>query len=67
MPKIKSKSAAKKRFRFTATGKVKHYGASLSHNTSKRPRQMIRQNRGSAVLSDCDARIVIRNHLRGQI
>lgn len=66
MPKIKSKSAAKKRFRFTATGKVKCYGASLSHNTSKRPRQMIRQNRGARTLCDSDARIVIKNFLRGQ-
>ncbi len=64
MPKIKSKSSAKKRFRFTATGKVKHYGAGLRHNTSKRPRQMIRQNRGAAVLDACDARIVKRNFLR---
>ena len=67
MPKIKSKSAAKKRFSFTATGKVKHRGASLSHNTSKRPRQMIRQNRGPMTLDPSDGRIVIRNFLRGQV
>lgn len=65
MPKLKSKSSAKKRFRFTGTGKVKFYGANLSHNTSKRPRQMIRQNRGSHVLCDSDATIVKKNFLRG--
>ncbi len=66
MPKLKTKSSAKKRFRFTGTGKVKHYGAYLRHNTSTRPRQMMRQNRGAHVLCDSDAVIVKRNFLPGQ-
>ena len=65
MPKIKTKSSAKKRFKITGTGKVKFYSAYLSHNTSKRPMQMKRQNRGSQVMSPQDAKIVLRNWMRG--
>ncbi len=64
MPKLKNKSAAKKRFKLTGTGKVRFYSAYLSHNTSKRPQQMKRQNRGSQILKKCDARVVIKNYLR---
>ena len=64
MPKIKNKSSAKKRFKITASGKVKFYGACLRHNTSNRPTQMKRQNRGSQVMSAADATIVKRNWLR---
>lgn len=66
MPKLKNKSAAKKRFKFTATGKVRFYSAYLRHNTSKRPSQMKRQNRGSQILKDRDARKIIKNYLRAQ-
>ncbi len=64
MPKLKNKSSAKKRFKITGTGKVRFYSAYLRHNTSKRPQQMKRQNRGSQILKACDARIIIKNHLR---
>ena len=36
MPKMKTKSGAKKRFRFTATGKVKHGVVGKRHGMSKR-------------------------------
>ena len=64
MPKLKNKSAAKKRFKITGTGKVKFYSAYLRHGTSKRPQQMKRQNRGSQVMKNRDARIVLKNFLR---
>lgn len=64
MPKIKNKSSAKKRFKITATGKVKFYSACLRHNTSNRPTQMKRQNRGSQVMAKGDATVVKRNWLR---
>ncbi len=63
MPKMKTKSSAKKRFKLTANGKVKHYGAGLRHNTSKRPQQMKRQNRGVHIMADCDAKVVRRHFL----
>jgi large subunit ribosomal protein L35 len=44
MPKVKSHSGAKKRFKITATGKVKHKQAHkshlLSHESSKRKRKL---------------------------
>lgn len=66
MPKLKTKSSAKKRFKLTGTGKVRFYSAGLRHNTSKRPMDMKRQNRGSQIMAAPDARVVKRNFLRGQ-
>ncbi|MEO5338254.1 MAG: 50S ribosomal protein L35 [Magnetospirillum sp. WYHS-4] len=58
MPKMKTKSGAKKRFRFTATGKVKAAVAYKRHNLRKRSQQMKRKARGTFVLRDGDARLV---------
>jgi large subunit ribosomal protein L35 len=58
MPKIKTKSGAKKRFKLTATGKVKSAQANKQHGMIKRTNKQIRQQRGTTVLSDSDARIV---------
>ena len=58
MPKMKTKSSAKKRFKITATGKVKVQQAGKRHNMIKRSNDFIRNARGMTVLSDPDARIV---------
>ena len=58
MPKLKTKSGAKKRFKMTASGKVKSGVAGKRHGMIKRTPKQIRQNRGTDVLSDPDARIV---------
>ena len=58
MPKQKSKSAAKKRFRLTGTGKVRANVAYKRHMMRNKPKQMKRQARGTMILSDQDARIV---------
>lgn len=58
MPKLKTKSGAKKRFSLTATGKVKMSPAGKRHGLVKRPQRMKRQHRGMEVLSDADAKIV---------
>ncbi|MDX1400926.1 MAG: bL35 family ribosomal protein, partial [Kiloniellales bacterium] len=42
MPKLKSKSGAKKRFRMTASGKVRMNVAYKRHGMRKRPQKMIR-------------------------
>ena len=60
MPKLKTKSGAKKRFSLTSTGKVKGSSAFLSHNLRKRSQKMKRQARGTMILNECDARIVRR-------
>lgn len=58
MPKIKSKSAAKKRFRFTGTGKVIAAQAGKRHGMIKRSNKFIRNQRGTTILTPADTRIV---------
>jgi len=58
MPKMKTKSAAKKRFSMTASGKVKFGQAGKRHGMIKRTSKFVRDARGTAILSDSDARIV---------
>ncbi|WAJ27219.1 50S ribosomal protein L35 [Antarcticirhabdus aurantiaca] len=58
MPKMKTKSSAKKRFKMTATGKVKAQAAGKRHGMIKRSNDFIRNARGTMVLSEPDARIV---------
>ncbi|WP_193174540.1 50S ribosomal protein L35 [Oricola nitratireducens] len=58
MPKMKTKSSVKKRFKITATGKVKVAAAGKQHGMIKRSNKFIRDARGTMVLSDQDAKIV---------
>jgi large subunit ribosomal protein L35 len=51
MPKLKTKSGVKKRFKLTATGKIKHGVAGKRHRLISK---YIRQNRGTEVLADAD-------------
>lgn len=47
MPKMKTKSSAKKRFKITATGKVKAAAAGKRHGMIKRSNKFIRDARGT--------------------
>lgn len=58
MPKLKTKSGAKKRFSLTGTGKVRAGAACKRHMLRRRSQKMKRQARGTMILSDQDARIV---------
>ena len=58
MSKMKTKSGAKKRFKLTATGKVKAGQAGKRHGMIKRTNKQIRNKRGLKTLSPQDARIV---------
>ncbi len=58
MPKMKTKSGAKKRFRFTATGKVKAGAAGKRHGMIKRTAKFVRNARGTMVLNESDAGLV---------
>ncbi len=58
MPKLKTKSSTKKRFRLTGTGKVRANVAYKRHMLSKKTQNMKRKARGTMILSDADARIV---------
>jgi len=58
MPKMKTKSGAKKRFRFTATGKVKAGVAGKRHRLISHNAKYIRTNRGTKVLNKGDESLV---------
>jgi len=58
MPKLKTKSSAKKRFRFTAKGKVKMSQAGKRHGMIKRTNSQIRKQRGTTIMSKQDTKIV---------
>lgn len=58
MPKMKTKSSVKKRFKLSATGKVIAPQAGKQHGMIKRTNKQIRNLRGTTILNDCDARIV---------
>jgi large subunit ribosomal protein L35 len=56
--KLKTKSGAKKRFKFTATGKIKAGVAGKRHRLMSHNAKYIRQNRGTETLSEPDIRMV---------
>ncbi|WP_341760250.1 50S ribosomal protein L35 [Candidatus Endowatersipora endosymbiont of Watersipora subatra] len=58
MPKMKTKASVKKRFKLTATGKVKVAAAGKRHMMIKRSKRFLRNARGMMILSDSDSRIV---------
>ena len=58
MPKMKTKSSTKKRFRVTSSGRVKAGQAGKRHMMIKRSRKFIRNARGTTVLSKQDEKIV---------
>ena len=58
MPKLKTKSGAKKRFKFTANGKLKHGQAGKRHGMIKRTKKQIRNQRGTMVLASGDTGLI---------
>ena len=58
MPKMKTKSGAKKRFKVTAKGRVKAGQAGKRHGMIKRSNKFIRDARGTTTLSAPDGKIV---------
>lgn len=56
MPKVKSRSAAKKRFKLTGTGKVKRSKAFASHILTKKSSKTKRNFRKSALVSAAETK-----------
>lgn len=56
MPKMKSRRAAVKRFKKTATGKIKHFRANKSHLNEWKPANRKRRLRRAAIVSKGDAK-----------
>lgn len=55
---MKTKSSVKKRFRLTATGKVKMAQAGKRHGMRKRSNKFIRNARGTTIMHASDAKKV---------
>lgn len=60
MPKLKTKSSAKKRFRVTGSGKVKMGQAGKRHGMRKRTNKMLRNARGMVIMHEADAKKVLK-------
>ena len=52
MPKLKTHSGSKKRFRLTGTGKVQRAQAFKRHNMRKRSLDMKREARGTTIMEE---------------
>jgi len=63
MPKLKTKSGAKKRFKITGTGKVLYQQSRKRHGMIKRSKKQIRQLRGTNVLFKSDGDNIIKYFL----
>lgn len=70
MPKLKTHSGAKKRFKISGrkkkNGAVKVLAGSANrrHCTSNRPRDMIRQSRGTFVMFATDGQNILKHYMR---
>ena len=58
MPKIKSHSGAKKRFRVTATGKIRYKKSHARHIMTKKKTKKLRTLRKSGTLNLTDSKMV---------
>ncbi len=58
MPKMKTKSSCKKRFKISATGRIIAGQAGKQHGMIKRSNKFIRNARGTTTLSKPDEKIV---------
>jgi len=59
MPKLKTKSGAKKRFARTATGKIKRNWGHKRHRLISKSKQQKRLHRGTTTLERGDAKLVL--------
>jgi large subunit ribosomal protein L35 len=60
MPKLKTNSSAKKRFKITGSGKVAHKQAGKRHGMTKKSKVQISKLRKGAILSDAHGKGVIK-------
>ncbi len=60
MPKLKSKSSVKKRFSTTGSGKLRRNYAGKRHFMRRRTKRFLRTTRGTAAVSQADAKMIRR-------
>jgi large subunit ribosomal protein L35 len=58
MPKLKTKSGVKKRFKITASGKVRCNQAGKRHGMVKRSKRQLRSQRGRTISSSSDTKML---------
>lgn len=63
MPKMKTKSAAKKRFKLTGAGKVRANSAFKRHQLTAKTSKMKRQARGTFIVAEVDQPNIKRFYL----
>ena len=63
MPKMKTKSSCKKRFKVTASGRVVTAQAGKRHGMIKRTNDQIRRLRGTRVLKKCDEKRIKKSFM----
>lgn len=63
MPKMKSQSSAKKRFKLTGSGRVKAKASHMRHMQMNKPKSMKRKARGLFVLCEENGKSIIENLL----
>ena len=63
MPKLKTKSGAKKRFKITGTGKVLSAHAGKRHGMIKRSNKQIRDLRGTRTMFKADGENIVKYFL----
>ncbi len=60
MPKMKTHSSAKKRFKVTGTGKVKRFQAMTSHMMRNKSKKQKRHLEGSTLVSKADQKRMLK-------
>jgi large subunit ribosomal protein L35 len=60
VPKQKTHSGAKKRFKITGSGKVMKQGSGMRHNLEKKSSELTRRLNGEVVLAPQDAKVIKR-------
>jgi len=63
MPKLKTKSSAKKRFSVTSSGKVKFKQAHKGHRLMQKPKSMKRKAKGTDTMERGDAAKVLNSFM----
>ena len=63
MPKMKSKSAAAKRFKLTGSGKVKYKQMNLRHSVTNKSPQRKRDLRKAGILAEADSKKIRKQML----
>ncbi len=66
MPKMKTKSGTKKRFRLTASGKVVMFGSGKRHNLSNKPKKMKRSSKGPLIMAKQDS-VIVKKYMNTKI